>query len=382
MRLIDAANAGWGAGLGVVVAAGGRRNGHRRVALLVLCGANMALMVAVAGSVTTLSDVLAPLTGHFMGIGLAASLAVLTRRLSLMIAGTLITFLVHAGLGLASCCQPPQAPLVRTSALGSAASPRLGPDLSLLALNTWHNHGEPARLVSYLAGVDIDLVVLSEFGPNKRALLGQLRDSHPYQVGCAEEWACSLVLLSRLPLESSGVGRLGGGNLAFVWARLGGVTVVGTQLYRPSRDPWLHEGQMADLIEFIARIPGPVILAGDLNTTPWSKTYRTLRRLAGLVPASRLRPTWPAWPVAFPQVALDHIFISSDLSVTAAGTGPAVGSDHLPIWAVVARRPSFDRGRALLRGFALRSAPPQLHFGTQLLADFSGEHAGARYLRR
>jgi endonuclease/exonuclease/phosphatase (EEP) superfamily protein YafD len=160
------------------------------------------------------------------------------------------------------------------------------------------------------------------------------------------------------------------------------VTVLGTHLHRPSRDPWLHEQQMADLIEFIGRIPGPLILAGDLNTTPWSKTYRALRRVAGLVPASTLRPTWPAWPLAFPQVALDHIFVSSDLTVSAAGTGPAVGSDHLPIWAIVQRRAAFERGKAAARGFALHSAPPQPQFGPQLLADLGGEHGGTRNLRR
>ena len=367
--------------MGVVVAGAGHQ-GHRRLALLILCGANLALVVTVAGSVTAISEVFAPFTGHFIGIGLAASLALLTRRLSPLIAGTLMTLIVHAGLGLSSCYQPPQAPVVRTSALSNDAAASLGRDLSVLSLNTWAKHGDPTRLAADLQHLDIDLMVLSEFGPNQRSLLGQLKKSHPFQISCAEEWACSLALLSRLPLESAGAGRIGSAELAFVWARLGGVTVVSTELVQPGRDPWLHDAQMAGLVEFIGRIPGPVILTGALNTTPWSKTYRMLRRVAELVPASRLSPTWPAWPVAFPQVALDHIFVSSDLRVTAAGSGPAVGSDHLPVWAVVQRRPSFDRGKTLLRGFALRSAPTQLHFGTQLLADFSGEHGGARNLRR
>jgi len=368
--------------VGVVVVAGTRHTLNRRLALLVLCGANLALVVAVAGSISALSDVLAPLTGHFMGVGLAASLALLTRRLSALLLGILATFLVHAWLGLAACCHPPP-PTAVTGGLSTIASAGAAHDLSVLALNAWHNHADPSRLSAYLAEVDADLVVLSEFGPNKRALLAPLKPTHPFQIDCAEEWSCSLALLSRIPFASAGTGHLAEGKLAFVWARLaGGVTVLGTHLYRPSRDPWLHEQQMLELVQFIDRIPGPVILAGDLNTTPWSKTYRTLRRVAGLVPASTLRPTWPAWPLAFPQVALDHIFVSPDLSVSAAGTGPAVGSDHLPIWAVVQRRPSFDRGRTATHGFASRSAPPQPHFSAQLLADFGREHAGARNLRR
>lgn len=383
VRLIDAASCGWGAVVDVVIVAGGRRTANSKLALLILCSANLALVVAIAGGVTAVSDVLAPLTGHFMGIGLAASVALLTRRLSALILGTLATFVVHAWLGLASCCQPPPAPVLNTISLNQVPPTGLAHDLSVLALNSWHEHGDPSRLSTYLAQVDIDLIVLSEFGPNKSSLLEPLKQGHPFQVSCAQEWSCSLALLSRIPFESAGAGRIADGNLAFVWARLGGgVTVIGTHLHRPSRDPWRHDQQMAELIQFIDRIPGPVILAGDLNTTPWSKTYRALRRGAGLVPARTLMPTWPAWPVPFPQVALDHIFVSSDLTVSAAGTGPAVGSDHLPIWAIVQRPPSFDRGKAALRGFASHSAPTQSDLSAQLLADLGGEHTGARNLRR
>lgn len=372
-----------GAVVGVVAVASVRHRANRRLALLLLCGANLALVIAIAGSITVLSDVLAPLTGHFMGVGLAASLGLLTRRLSALVLGILATFLVHAWLGLAGCCHPPQPGMVTGGGLSTIAAPAGSQDLSLVALNAWHHHSDPSRLSSYLADVDADLVVLSEFGPNKRALLDPLKRSHPFQIDCADDWSCSLALLSRIPFASAGTGQIGEGKLAFVWARLnGGVTVLGTHLHRPSRDPWLHEQQMLELVQFIDRIPGPVILAGDLNTTPWSKSYRTLRRVAGLVPASTLRPTWPAWPLAVPQVALDHIFVSPDLAVSAAGTGPVVGSDHLPIWAVVQRRPSFDRSKAATHRFASGFAPPQPHFRAQLLADFSGEHAGTRNLRR
>jgi endonuclease/exonuclease/phosphatase (EEP) superfamily protein YafD len=369
--------------VGVVVVASARQTANRRLALLVLCGANLALVVAVAGSISPLSDVLAPFTGHFMGVGLAASLGLLTRRLSALVLGILGTLLVHAWLSWAACCHPPRATTVTGGGLSTIASPGAAHDLAIVALRAWHAHTHPSRFSAYLADLDADLVVLSEFGASERALLAPLKASHPFQIDCAEEWACSLALMSRIPFASAGTGQIAEGRLAFVWARLaGGVTVLGTRLDRPSRDPWLHEQQMLELVRFIDRLPGPVILAGDLNTTPWSKTYRTLRRVAGLVPASTLRPTWPAWPLAFPQVALDHIFVSADLTVSAAGTGPAVGSDHLPIWAVVQRRPSFDRGKTATHGFASRSAPPQPHFSTQLLADFGGEHAGARDLRR
>ncbi len=141
---------------------------------------------------------------------------------------------------------------------------------------------------------------------------------------------------------------------AFVWAKLGGsLTVIGTHLHRPSRDPWLHERQMSALAQFVRRIDGPVVLAGDLNTSPWSNAFRMLRAATGLAPASMLMPTWPAWPLALPQVALDHIFVSPELAVAAAGTGRP--SDR--ITCRCGRRSSAGRSRSTGRRAA---APPHL----------------------
>ena len=134
---------------------------------------------------------------------------------------------------------------------------------------------------------------------------------------------------------------------------------------------------MAALAQFVRRIDSPLVLAGDLNTSPWSNAFRKLRAATGLSPAAKLLPSWPAWPLALPQVALDHIFVSPDLAVAAAGTGTAVGSDHLPVWAQLVRRPVQVRTARRSRLAAARA-----HLGGELLADLGGEQAGARDLRR
>jgi endonuclease/exonuclease/phosphatase (EEP) superfamily protein YafD len=169
-----------------------------------------------------------------------------------------------------------------------------------------------------------------------------------------------------------------------VWARLGGsLTVIGTHLHRPSRDPWLHPRQKSALAALMRRIDGPLILAGDLNSSPWSNAFRRLRAATGLVPAGILTPSWPAWPLALPQVALDHILASPDLTVAAAGTGSAVGSDHLPVWARLERGPAvLDQGRSRARRLAARLAPPRSHLGGEFLAHLGGEQGGAGDLRR
>lgn len=326
--------------------------GGKGAALLVLAVVNLALILVICGGLTTLSDVPAPFTGHLIGAGVTATLALLVRRRMVLILalGALAILAAHATLGLAACCGIPRtgAPMV-TAAAQPIAQP-YGP-LSVVTLNTWHRNRDLARLQGYLASGPADVVVLSEFGGNKRPLLAALKRAYPYQVDCAR--ACNMALLSRLPFEASGSADIAGGKPPFVWAKVGGgVTVVGTHFYRPSRNPWRHARQVEAFAMFLRRIDGPVVLAGDLNTSPWSYAYRRLRITSGLVPADKLLPSWPAWPVPLPQIALDHILVSADLTTTAVGTGPAVGSDHLPVWAQLQRAPYFERVRSATRRLA------------------------------
>src|SRR4029077_17210059 len=112
-------------------------------------------------------------------------------------------------------CHPPQPAPVDGQALSPIAATGPGHDDSVLALSTCHDNNDPSRLTDYLANVDADLVVLSEFGPNKRAMLGQLKASHPFQVDCADEWACSLALISRLPFAPGRPRQHCGGQIGF-----------------------------------------------------------------------------------------------------------------------------------------------------------------------
>jgi endonuclease/exonuclease/phosphatase (EEP) superfamily protein YafD len=362
----------------------GRYGAGRWLALGVLAMANLGLLAVVSGGVGSLSDVIAPFTGHLIGFGLAAGLALLVRGsiVTLLAGGMAATFAAHATLGLVRCCEAPAPAAV--SAPGRITSLAAGQSLTVLTLNTWHGHGDVERIEHYLATAPADVIVLSEFDASKHALLESLKGVYPHQVECTSEPPCSLVILSRLPFEASGAAHIAAGTPAFVWARLdaangGPTTIIGTHLYRPSSNPWRHELQMKELAQFIRRIDGPLVLAGSLNTSPWSQSFRALR-IAGLVPTGILMPSWPAWPIVLPQVALDHIFVSQDLAVAAAGTGPAVGSDHLPVWAKLDRQPlAAYRGRTRSGS---RLAAAGLHLGGEFLGDLGGEHGGARDLGR
>ena len=89
-------------------------------------------------------------------------------------------------------------------------------------------------------------------------------------------------------------------------------------------------------IEMIAREldADEVIVAGDLNCTPWSSALKPLRER--MKSATRRARTWPARLPVFP---IDHILYAGKLGVLEAGTwtsGPARrASDHLPVVALL-----------------------------------------------
>lgn len=80
----------------------------------------------------------------------------------------------------------------------------------------------------------------------------------------------------------------------------------------------------------------PLVLCGDLNSTPLSAVYRSMARAMvdaqKGVPGSRPRATWPAW---LPLARIDYVLVSPDVVVedfhTVRTDLARKASDHLPL---------------------------------------------------
>jgi endonuclease/exonuclease/phosphatase (EEP) superfamily protein YafD len=369
-----------------------RQRPGRFLAFATIIFADIALLFVMLGRFWPAPDIFSPLAIHCFAIAIVAAVALLMKRgeIAVLTLGTVAVVAGHAWLGLSgdkSFNTASRGPGIENLQPVSADGA-----LRVISINTWHKLRDSTALHDYLVRERADVVVMTEMGPDKLRLLDELKSAYPYQVHCAETWVCSMALISRYPISDSGAARVAVEQPPLVWARVKAmdtqVMVVGTHLHRPSRNPWLHEKQVTNLIQFISLINGPTVLAGDFNTAPWAMSFKRLMLEAWMFPALQLKPTWPAWPVALPQVALDHVLVSADLTITRSGTGPAVGSDHLPVWAEiklpVLRIPT-QPGRSWQR--ASRDAAPlnlaaAFHFGGELAANLGGEHGAARNLRR
>ena len=287
-------------------------------------------------------DVLSPLGPHaFAGAAVASIALLLTRGRTFFLMSSLGAILLAPSLlSLDALERRGERRLPWHDAILSQRD--VVPQLRVLAINTWHANGNLAELRSYIHGADADVVVLSEFGPNKQAMLGSLRAAYPYQESCAAAWACSQVLLSRLPFTRAGTRMPTPRTPPMVWAefRVGSVeaaklTVIGTHVFRPTRRHDLHKAQLAGLADIVRKTDGSVILAGDFNMTRMSQGFDDFSYASGLAAPERLLASWPAWPIPLPQFQLDYVFVSRDLQVLDQRLGHMIGSDHLPLWSAV-----------------------------------------------
>ncbi len=130
----------------------------------------------------------------------------------------------------------------------------------------------------------------------------------------------------------------GGGDGVRVELSLAGQQIAVYGIHPPSpvsperalaRDRFLRRAGAAIAAETI-----PVVVAGDLNATPWTEGFRLLTGPADLVNSQEgfgYSPTWPTQLPSFLRIPLDHVLHSRELTVTKREIGPRLSSDHNPI---------------------------------------------------
>lgn len=260
----------------------------------------------------------------------------------------------------------------------TAQAEAAGPSLRVVTFNVWGGNGTLVadhynRVADWLRQVDADVVIMQEVPPSQRAredgFLG-LGDLYPQQIALdTDEW--TNVIITRLPVVAQESHAMTETQPRYqrVVVEFGGeqIAVYSVHTMLPVRpdphievpirslyesvllryDETMRNWQLDYLLDQLANEPLPYIVAGDFNTSDQSLAYIRLAtdmhdsfREAG----AGFSTTWPlvvvrgdAWAGIPPLVRIDYIWHSDGWIAETAERGPALGSDHLPMMATLAR---------------------------------------------
>jgi endonuclease/exonuclease/phosphatase (EEP) superfamily protein YafD len=240
-----------------------------------------------------------------------------------------------------------------------------GVPLKVVSANVWYRNDGYEAAVHYLESTDADVIALIEVTPQWLTALQPLYAKYPYRVDCMQTTPpCEMLLLSRHPFQRAYAGRIEGRAPVIAWGEVAfqgrSITVAATHLGWPLRAamssdrviassalqpafadayPLEQSEQAANLAQYLKTLGPDLVLMGDFNSVPWSRTQETLRAATGLEDAGPMVPTWPSWQPSWIRLPIDHIMTRGALARRSFRHGFYIGSDHLPVEAEITVTP-------------------------------------------
>lgn len=218
---------------------------------------------------------------------------------------------------------------------GAAALPT--PAYSLIQMNLRFNNPRPEAVLGLLEREKPDVVTLEEVSAVWIERLTATQADYPYRLICpAHSYIGGVAILSRRPILEVDTGCSRGRALALATIDFDGRTAQVAALHLGWPWPFGQDRQVDKLAPMLAGLGPRVVLAGDFNATPWSRTVRTLAAAGGLKLAQWVGPSYldrrvPGWLRPLVGLPIDHVMTKGDIVAGRTTRLEAVGSDHLPV---------------------------------------------------
>jgi endonuclease/exonuclease/phosphatase (EEP) superfamily protein YafD len=215
-----------------------------------------------------------------------------------------------------------------------------GRTVRLLLANVHVHNRDRQRFLQLVRDVSPDVIIVLEVSDAWRRALDTLAAEYPQRVIQPREDSFGIALLSRLPAEDIEVREIGPAEVPSVLALIdcgdnAGFQLVGTHPLPPISAEYatLRNDQLRDVGQLVGTLPRPTVLAGDLNATSWSPFFRGLVADSGLRDSRigfGVQPSWPSRSTTI-GIPIDHVLVSSEMTVERRAVGPDIGSDHRPV---------------------------------------------------
>jgi endonuclease/exonuclease/phosphatase (EEP) superfamily protein YafD len=184
-----------------------------------------------------------------------------------------------------------------------------------------------------------DLLIVQEASEGWINALESIRTTHPHSHFVANRDNAGIALFSRFPVEQFDTISIDDIDFPSLVVRINiaevKIALISLHPPPPGTDEYLWERnqQFVKVAELVKRLPRPVIVAGDLNSSIWSPYYSEFVKQSGLVSARKgfgILPTWPTHN-RFIMIPIDHCLVTDDIKISNCRTGTEVSSDHLPL---------------------------------------------------
>ncbi len=209
---------------------------------------------------------------------------------------------------------------------------------NLEAINNHHFE----KAVNCIKHFNPDIVSLQEIDDKFATYLKENLPQYPHYKLLPDSKYGGVGLLSKYPIEQTDVYNFGTNFpviVSTIKTSLGNITVITVHPRAPYTPfDWENQKIFTDGIAQICRThTGPIVLAGDLNTTAFGYQYARLLNLTELQDSNLGFGYQPTWPASLPVIDIDHFLMTKDLVAVARRNGPNILSDHLPLYVEISR---------------------------------------------
>jgi endonuclease/exonuclease/phosphatase (EEP) superfamily protein YafD len=214
-------------------------------------------------------------------------------------------------------------------------------EIKILQCNAWMRHRGTRALRRLIEKEQPDIIVVAEVNSPCARMLRDLVDYPHRMISIGDTEGTGLAVLSRFAPD----GNFETLHLAtprlpsfFFTFRAGSkrIHMVAMHAANPVHYPKQRDDEFTAFAAWHAREkPATLILAGDLNATPFCPALKKMLRVTGLRDPRRARGFFGTFPVRtrlpFLRIPIDHILHSADLRVEKLYLGDETDSDHLPL---------------------------------------------------
>ncbi len=277
------------------------------------------------------------LTTHFRVQYLVVTAAVLS--LTLMRRRWVASGVLAAAGAVSAAPVLPYLPLAPGSVAEAAVEP-----VKVLSVNVSFRQFSARRLLEIVRESAPDVVVVQELTPHAERELAALDEMFPQNRRFPADGPYGIGLWSRFPLESSATIAIGRrpGIEARVRGPAGPFTVIGVHLSAPTtaRRGSARNRELRELAARSAAHAGPLVVAGDFNTTPYSPYFTDRLAESRLTDSRRGRTLSISWPTTLPVIGIpiDHVAVNDGFTVLSHRRLPNFESDHYGLLVELAPR--------------------------------------------